>query len=74
MTEKEIYKARAEGLNWIAEKRALYNSDHFFELLDIAFQISKENSPNYKLHRDEKIMEKIKFRKALNALFLNDKL
>ncbi|MEW6196017.1 MAG: hypothetical protein AB1521_12775 [Bacteroidota bacterium] len=74
MTDKEIYKGRAEGLNWIAEKRALYNSNHFFELLDFAFQISKENLPNYKLHREEKILEKIKYRKALNVLFGNDKL
>lgn len=73
MTDKEIYKARAEGLNWISENRMLYNSTNFFELLDLAFLVSKENSANYSLHREEKIKEKIKFRKALNRLFSNDK-
>lgn len=74
MTEKEIYKARAEGLNWIAEKRTAYRSGSFYELLDIAFQVSKENSPNYLLHRENKILEKVKIRKALNSLFADDKL
>jgi hypothetical protein len=74
MTDKEIYKARAEGFRLISEFRESYKSGNFYELLDFTFRISKENSPDYFKHREEKIKEKIKFRKNLNKLFKNDKL
>ena len=72
MTDKEIYKARAEGWNKIAELRSEYNTSAFFELMDLAFQVVRENNPDYMQHREEKILAKVKFRKALNSLKLND--
>lgn len=72
MTDKEIYKARAEGLNRVAEERIKFTSKPFLELLDIAFNISKDNSPNYQEHRNRKIIEKIQYRKALIKLLNND--
>jgi hypothetical protein len=70
MTDKEIYKARAEGLNRIAELRSNYKSGLFLELLDLAHTIAKENSRDHEKHRELKIWEKVKFRKALNKLFI----
>lgn len=74
MTEKEFYKARAEGWNKVAALRSQYNTEAFFELLDIAFQIVKKNHPDFEKHREEKILAKIKFRKALNSLKINEQL
>ena len=72
MTDKEFYKARAEGWNKIAELRSQYNTNAFFELLDIAFQVVKKNNPDFVMHREEKIWAKVKYRKALNSLKIND--
>jgi putative sterol carrier protein len=73
MTEKEFYKARAEGWDKILELRSDYNTSAFFELLDLAEQIVKENNPNFSAHREEKLLAKVKYRKALNALNFHDK-
>ncbi len=74
MTDKEIYKARAEGFNRVAELRNTFKSGLFLELLDLAFSVVKENSNDYEKHRDKKIFEKVKYRLALNKLFIYDKL
>ncbi|KAF0151147.1 MAG: hypothetical protein FD143_2182 [Ignavibacteria bacterium] len=73
MKDKEFYKARAEGWNKVAELRREYNTSAFFELLDLAEQIVKENNSEFSLHRDEKILAKVKFRKELNSLKFYDK-
>ncbi len=70
MTDKEIYKARVEGLNHIVKMRHKYSSNSFLELLNIAFEISSKNSPDYKQHRKRKILEKAKVRKRLVQLYI----
>ena len=69
MTDKEIYKAREEGLNLVSELRQNYSPEAILELLDIAFHLSKKNSPNYELHRKEKVLEKAEARMRFIKLF-----
>jgi hypothetical protein len=71
MTEEEIYKARAEGLNIVSELRRSYSDKLVLELLDLAFHVSKLNSPKYEELRTNKILEKAEARKRFIRLFEN---
>ncbi len=71
MTDKEIYKARAEGLNRISEIKNEVSDADFLEFMCFVREAAGQYQPEWKLIQQE-IMEKCEIRKKLNKLFNNE--
>lgn len=73
MTDKEIYKARAEGLEIIANNNKPVSDTDFLEFMSCVKEISEQYRTNFK-SVEEEILEKCEIRKKLNQLFQNESL
>lgn len=71
MTEKEIYKARAEGLNRVAELHQEVSDSSFLEFMSYVREVAIQYKQNPDTIQQE-ILEKSEIRKKLNQLFQNE--
>jgi hypothetical protein len=68
MTDKEIYKARAEGFKFIEENRQPVSDSNFLEFMSYVKEIVEQYKPSKELI-EEKIKEKCEDRIKLVQLF-----
>lgn len=73
MTDKEIYKARAEGFKKIANIYSEVPDSSFLEFMSFVREVAEQYKPSDKYIMDE-ILEKGRIRKELNLLFNNERI
>lgn|GEM_PF-2255443 len=71
MTDKEIYKARAEGYNRIAEISNEVSDNEFLEFMGFIREVTNTYQSDIETIKQE-VMEKSEIRKKLIELFKNE--
>jgi hypothetical protein len=71
MTDKEIYKARTEGLELIAKHNKPISDTSFLEFMSCVKEISDQYKANI-MFIEQEILEKCEIRKKINQVFQNE--